>query len=131
MTTSERRLSSSSSEDFFKTSSRRLDREKYICLGHRSSVLPRRLEDVLKTSSRYLQDFFKTFCKNVFKTSSRIHSKTRPSGTGGTEGTSAPSKFSAYVPFFCHFLLDESFKCGNQVVTKNVHENQQLKSRAS
>ena len=39
-----------------KTSSRRLGQDQYIRLGH--------------TSSRRLQDVFKTSCKNVFKTSS-------------------------------------------------------------
>ena len=45
-----------------KTSSRRLDQDQYIRLGHMSS---RRLA---KTSSRHLQNVFKTSCKNVFKT---------------------------------------------------------------
>ena len=53
-----RRLSSSSSENVFKTSSRRLDQDQYIRLGHTSS---RRLQDVFKTSSRRLQDIFKTY----------------------------------------------------------------------
>ena len=89
--TSLRRLSSSSSEDVFKTSSWRLGQDQYIRLGHTSS---RRLQDVFKTScknvfktssrrlqnvfktswktsSRHLQDVFKTSCKSVFKTSSR------------------------------------------------------------
>ena len=59
-----------------KTSSRRLDQDKYICLGHTSSRLlktsPRRLQVVLKTSSRHLRDVFKTFWRllqDVFKTS--------------------------------------------------------------
>ena len=80
MKTSWRRLWSSSSEDFFKTSSRRLDQDEYIRLTHTSS------EDVVKTSSRRLhqvnvfvlvirlQDVFKMFWKrlqDVFKTSSR------------------------------------------------------------
>ena len=59
-----------------KTSSRRLGQDQYIRLGYTSS---RRLQDVFKTSSRrlaktssrHLQDVFKTSCKNVFKTSSR------------------------------------------------------------
>ena len=46
--TSWRRLSSSSSEDVFKTSSRRLDQDEYVCLSLTSS------EDVFKTSSRRL-----------------------------------------------------------------------------
>ena len=77
MKTSWRRLLSLSSEDVFKTSSRRiyspysyvfrrrLYQDQYICLGHTSSRL---LEDVFKMSSRHLE---KTSCKNVFKTSSR------------------------------------------------------------
>ena len=48
MKTSWRRLSSSSSEDVFKTSSRRLDQDEYIHLSHTSS------EDVFKMSSRSL-----------------------------------------------------------------------------
>ena len=64
-----------------KTSSRRLDQDQYIHLGHTSS---RRLQDVFKTSSRCLakmssrrfKDLFKkknvlkTSCKYVLKTSS-------------------------------------------------------------
>ena len=72
-------------EDVLKTSfvfvfRRRLDQDQYIRLGHRSS---RRLQDVFKASSRFLQDVlprrlqdvFKTSCKNVFKTSSRSLAK--------------------------------------------------------
>ena len=63
-------LSHTSSEDVFKTSSRRLDQDQYICFGHTSS---RRLQDVFKTSSRrpaktswrYLQDVFKTFWRRL------------------------------------------------------------------
>ena len=73
------RLSLTSSEDVFKTSSRRLGEDQYIRLGHTSS---RRLQDVFKTSSRrlaktssrHLQDVFKTFWKrlqDIFKTFSR------------------------------------------------------------
>ena len=51
-----------------KTSSRRLDQDQYIRLGHMSS---RRLQDIFKTSSKRLQDVFKTFCKDVFNTFSR------------------------------------------------------------
>ena len=47
--TSWRRLSSSSSEDVFKASSRRLDQDQYIHLGYTSS---RRLQDIFKTSLR-------------------------------------------------------------------------------
>ena len=74
-----------------KTSSRRLDQDKHIRLGHTSS---RRLQDVFKTFSRRFQDVFKTSCKmssrhiqdvfktfwrrlqDVFKTSSRRLAKT-------------------------------------------------------
>ena len=49
-----------------KTSSRRLDQDQYIHLGHMSSG---RLQDVFKTSSKRLQDVFKTSSKNVFKKS--------------------------------------------------------------
>ena len=59
-----------------KTSSRRLGQDQYIRLGYTSS---RRLQDVFKTSSRrlaktssrHLQDVFKTSCKDIFKTFSR------------------------------------------------------------
>ena len=62
------RLSLTSSEDVFKTSSRRLGQDQYIRLGHTSS---RRLQDVFKTSSRRLQDVFKTSSRRLAKTSSR------------------------------------------------------------
>ena len=70
------RYTHTSSEDVFKSSSRRLNQDQYICLVHTSS---RRLQDVFKTSSRRvfktssksLQDVFKTSCKRVYKTSSR------------------------------------------------------------
>ena len=86
--TSRRRLSSSSSEDVFKTSSRRLDQDEYvhlslmssedvlktssrrlgedqyIRLGYRSS---RRLQDVFKISLRHLQDVFKTSSRRIIK----------------------------------------------------------------
>ena len=60
-----RRLSSSSSEEVFKTSSRRFDQDEYIRLTHTSS------EDVFKTFSRrlaktssiHLQDIFKTYLR--------------------------------------------------------------------
>ena len=66
MKTSSRRLDEdeyvlinhTSSEDVFKTSSRRLGQDQYIRLGY--------------TSSRRFQDVFKTSCKNVFKTSSKL-----------------------------------------------------------
>ena len=51
-----------------KTSSRRLDQDEYIRLSHTSS------EDVFKTSSRRFQDVFKTSSRrlqDVLKTSSR------------------------------------------------------------
>ena len=111
MKTSWRGLSSSSSKDVFKTSSRCLDEDEYILINHTSSedvlktswsrpiysscpyvfktfsrclqdFLPKRLQDVFKTSSRRLQDVFKTSSrrlqdilprrlKDVFKRSSR------------------------------------------------------------
>ena len=68
------RLSSSSSEYVFKTSSRRLGQDQYFC--HTSS---KHLQDVFKTSSRRLartsswrlQNVLKTSSKDVFKTVSR------------------------------------------------------------
>ena len=81
MKTSWRGLSSSSSEDVLKTSLRCLDQDEYVRLSLTSS------EDVFKTtssrpiysswpyifktSSRRFQDVFKTSCQYVFKTSSR------------------------------------------------------------
>ena len=81
------RLSSSSSQDVFKTSSRCLDQDEYIRLGYASSrrlqnifktfskrlqnVLLRCLQDVFRTSSRRFQDVFKTSCKNFLKKSWR------------------------------------------------------------
>ena len=76
-----------------KTSSRRLDQDQYIRLGHTSSRrLPktfsrrlqnvfktscktssRRLQDVLKTSSRYLQDDLQRCLQDVFKTYHRVN----------------------------------------------------------
>ena len=53
-----RRLLSSSSIDVFKKSSRCLDKDEYICLGH---TLSRRLQEVIITSSRCLQDVFKRY----------------------------------------------------------------------
>ena len=78
------RLSLTSSEDVFKASSRRLGQDQYIPVGHTSS---RRLQDIFKTScqdvfktfsrrlqdvlEKRLQDIFKTSCKDIFKTLSR------------------------------------------------------------
>ena len=62
------RLSLTSSEDIFKTSSKRLGQDQYIRLGHTSS---RRLQEVFKASSKCLQDVFKTPYQDVFKTFSR------------------------------------------------------------
>ena len=70
------RLSLTSSEDVFKTSSRRLGQDQYIRLGYTSS---RRLQDVFKTScqdvfktfSRRLQDVWQKGLQDIFKTSSR------------------------------------------------------------
>ena len=47
-------------QDVLKTSSRRLGQDQYIRLGHMSS---RRLQDVFKRSSRRFQDIFKTSAK--------------------------------------------------------------------
>ena len=94
-----RRLSSSSSEDVFKTSSKRLNQDEYIRLSYMSSedvfktswsrpiysswpyglqeVLQKRLQDIFKTSSRlkmssrHLQDVLSRRHQDVFKTSSR------------------------------------------------------------
>ena len=55
-------LGHTSSENVFKTSSRSLDQGKYVFLSQTSS---RRLQDVFKTSC---QDVFKASCKNVLKT---------------------------------------------------------------
>ena len=70
------RLTHTSSEDVFKTSSKRLDPEQHNRLDHTSS---RRLQDVFKTYSRrlakmslkHLQDVFKTSLQDRFKTLSR------------------------------------------------------------
>ena len=62
------RLSLTTSEDVFKTSWRRLGRDEYIRLGHMSSRL---LQDVFKTSSRCLQGVFKTFLRRLAKISSK------------------------------------------------------------
>ena len=62
------RLSSSSSEDVFKTFLRRLPDVLARRLQHVSKTSSRRLA---KTSSRRLQDIFETSCKDVFKKFSR------------------------------------------------------------
>ena len=49
-------------------SSRRLDQDQYIRLGHTSS---RRLQDVFKTFSRGLEDIFKMPSRRLAKMSSR------------------------------------------------------------
>ena len=73
--TSWRRLSSSSSEDVFMTSSISLDEDQIIVLvrrlQHVFKTSSRRLQDVFKTSSRHLQNLFKTFWRPLTKTSSR------------------------------------------------------------
>ena len=63
-----RRLTSLSSEDVFKTSSRRLEQDEYVCLSLTST------EDVFKTSSKRLQDVLQKCLQDVLKTSSR-HAK--------------------------------------------------------
>ena len=62
------RLTHTSSEDVFKTSS---SRSTYSSWSYVFKTSSRRFQDVFKTSSRRFQDVFKTSCKNVFKTSSR------------------------------------------------------------
>ena len=71
------RLLSPSSEIVFKASSRRLDQDEYISLGHMSSrrllaksvfkTYSRHLEDVLKMSWRRLQGVLKTSSKRLQK----------------------------------------------------------------
>ena len=67
------RLSHSPSEDVFKTSSRCLDQDQYIHFGHTSS---RCLQDVFKTSCqdvllRRLQDVLQKRLQDIVKTTSR------------------------------------------------------------
>ena len=90
------RLSSSSSEDLFKTSSRRLHRDEYVRLSLMSSeevfktrpvylswsyvfkTSSRCFQDVFKTSAGRFQDVFKTSLRpfhGVFKTSSKMSCK--------------------------------------------------------
>ena len=76
-----RHLSSSSSEDVFKTSSRRYDQDEHIGLTHTSSEdvfntswsrsIYSSWSYVFKTSSRRLQNVFKTSSRRLAKTSSR------------------------------------------------------------
>ena len=62
--TSWRRLSSSSSEDVFMTSSISLDEDQIIVLVRRlPKTSSRHLQDVFKTFSRHLQDIFKTYSR--------------------------------------------------------------------
>ena len=68
------RLSHTSSEDVFKTSSRRFAQKQYIRLGHASDVFKTLSTSPAKTSSRHLQDVLKTFwarLQDVFKASLR------------------------------------------------------------
>ena len=58
-----------SSEDVFKMSSKRLGQDQYICLVHTSSrclqdVLPRRLQNI---SQIRLEDIFKMFWRRIIK----------------------------------------------------------------
>ena len=75
MKTSWRCLSSSSSEDVFKTSSRLLDEDKYIRLSHAlQKTSSRRLQDVLVRTNIFalvIRDVFKTSSGSVFKASPR------------------------------------------------------------
>ena len=63
------RLTHASSENVFKTSSRRLDQDQYIRPGHTSS---RRLQDVFKTSSRCLQDVLQKRLQDIETSSRRL-----------------------------------------------------------
>ena len=68
-----RRVSPSSSEDVFKSSSRRLGQDQYLRLGHTSSrrhedVFKTSFKNVFKTSSRRLQDVLERYLLDVFKT---------------------------------------------------------------
>ena len=82
MKTSWRRSLCSSSEDIFKTSSRRLDQDEYICFIpssssedvfitfwsrwiHEDDTSSRRFKDILKEFTRRIQNVFKTYCKDV------------------------------------------------------------------
>ena len=67
--TSSRCLLSLSSEEDFKMYSRRLDQNEYNCLSHTSS---RRLQDVFKTSSRGLVKMPARILQDIFK-ESRTH----------------------------------------------------------
>ena len=93
MKSSWRLLSSSSSEDVFKTSwSRRMyspysyvfrwglqdvfiKTNIFLLVIRLQDVLRKRLEGNFKAFSTHLQDIFITSCKNVFKTSSRLLAK--------------------------------------------------------
>ena len=60
------RLDHTFSEDVFKASSKRLDQDEYICLGHTFSknvqdFLQKCLQDISKTSSRRFQDVLKIY----------------------------------------------------------------------
>ena len=68
-------LQKTSSEDVFRTSSRRLNQDQHNRLGHTSSrrlqdVLQKRLQDIFKTSSRHFQDVFKTYSRRFQDVSS-------------------------------------------------------------
>ena len=84
-----RRLSSSSSQDVLKTSSRRLHHDEYVRLSLTSSedvfktswsrpiyssrsyifkTSSRRFQDIFKTSSRHFQDVLQRYRQDVFKT---------------------------------------------------------------
>ena len=70
------RLSHTSSEDVFKTSWSRPIYSSWLYVFKTScenvfTTSSRRLQDILKKSSKRLQDIFKTSCKDVFKTFSR------------------------------------------------------------
>ena len=67
-------LSHTPSEDVFKMSSKLLDQDQHIRLGHTSSkrlqdVLQNLFQDIFTTSSRRLQDISKTSCQDISKKS--------------------------------------------------------------
>ena len=64
------KISSSSSEDVFKMSSRRLDQDEYIHLTHTSSEDGLTKTNIFALAIR-LQDVFKTFPRRLAKISSR------------------------------------------------------------
>ena len=122
---------------FQKTSSRHLDQNQYIRLGHTSSrrlqdALQKRLQDIFKTSSRRFQDVFKTslrhlqgfllrrlqdvfkrktflrYLQNVFKTFWRRLQDLLNTSSRHLEWC-LPEVFKTYYKVFCFFLSGFSF----------------------